>query len=519
MEGSIRRVVFDSRQPPSAVVVSELADAAYGCHIWPSALVLSKLISDGSSSGSGSDCVRVAGCRVIELGAGVGLVGLAAAVVGGASVTVLTDSGDHPHILRNLATSLSLNSTGSHHIQIPPQMHVSAASWADFETLRRLIATHGPFDVILGADVLYEPAAFEDLVATVAFLLRNASPAAVFYTSYQERSARRQASLSASLPDKPERTTVQLEIGEEGNTSTFTLCSLIPGHHETQALDLYLTAGEEIALTCTGNCTVDLIGNHVAIAEEHDHDHDDEDLDDEEIDDEDIDDEDEDGLMDLVEGEDDEDDEEGDEDDDEEGDDDEEDDDEEDEDEDEEDDEEIDEEELLKALGKRKIGGVDGKTGLKKAKIVELPDDAEETKPKKHEEKKKPEHHQEKKPEQHQEKKKPEQHQDKKAAPAKHTLPSGVVVEDTTVGEGAVATKGSKVSVRYIGRLTNGKTFDSNTKGAPFTFKLGSGNVIPGWDVGVAGMKVGGSRTLTIPPAQAYGKRGAPPDIPPHSTL
>ncbi|KAJ2795485.1 peptidylprolyl isomerase fpr3, partial [Coemansia helicoidea] len=67
--------------------------------------------------------------------------------------------------------------------------------------------------------------------------------------------------------------------------------------------------------------------------------------------------------------------------------------------------------------------------------------------------------------------------------------------------------------------LTNGKVFDKNTKGKPFWFRLGAGEVIKGWDVGIVGMKKGGERRLTIPAAMAYGKRGAPPDIPPNATL
>jgi len=75
-----------------------------------------------------------------------------------------------------------------------------------------------------------------------------------------------------------------------------------------------------------------------------------------------------------------------------------------------------------------------------------------------------------------------------------------------------------KVSMRYVGKLPNGKIFDSNTKGKPFTFKLGVGEVIKGWDEGVAGMKVGGERLLIIPPSLGYGNRKLD-GIPPNSTL
>ena len=108
----------------------------------------------------------------------------------------------------------------------------------------------------------------------------------------------------------------------------------------------------------------------------------------------------------------------------------------------------------------------------------------------------------------------------KEASNNKKTLPSGLVIEDGKVGNGPRAKNGKKVCVRYIGKLaSNGKIFDSNTKGSPFTFRLGAGDVIKGWDLGVQGMNVGGTRILTIPPKLAYGARGAPPDIPKNATL
>lgn len=100
-----------------------------------------------------------------------------------------------------------------------------------------------------------------------------------------------------------------------------------------------------------------------------------------------------------------------------------------------------------------------------------------------------------------------------------HTLPSGLVIEDKTPGTGARAKNGKRVSVRYVGKLMNGKVFDSNTSGKPLKFMVGRGEVIKGWDMGVNGMQVGGVRRLKIPPALAYGKQGAPPDIPKNATL
>ncbi|MGZ4866022.1 MAG: FKBP-type peptidyl-prolyl cis-trans isomerase [Candidatus Angelobacter sp.] len=87
-------------------------------------------------------------------------------------------------------------------------------------------------------------------------------------------------------------------------------------------------------------------------------------------------------------------------------------------------------------------------------------------------------------------------------------------------GTGALAQAGKKVSVHYTGWLTDGKKFDSSVdRGEPFSFNLGAGMVIKGWDEGVAGMKVGGKRQLRIPSDLAYGPNGRPPVIPPAATL
>jgi FKBP-type peptidyl-prolyl cis-trans isomerase len=93
--------------------------------------------------------------------------------------------------------------------------------------------------------------------------------------------------------------------------------------------------------------------------------------------------------------------------------------------------------------------------------------------------------------------------------------------EDIKVGTGAVAEAGKSVTVHYTGWLTDGKKFDSSKDhGQPFTFQLGAGQVIKGWDQGVAGMKVGGQRKLTIPPSLGYGAAGAGGGlIPPNATL
>ncbi len=100
------------------------------------------------------------------------------------------------------------------------------------------------------------------------------------------------------------------------------------------------------------------------------------------------------------------------------------------------------------------------------------------------------------------------------------TLPSGLRFEDITVGTGPSPTKGKIVTVHYTGTLTNGSKFDSSRdRGQPFNFVIGVGQVIQGWDEGVASMQVGGRRTLYIPAALGYGVRGYPPIIPGNSEL
>ncbi|GAA5851148.1 hypothetical protein JCM9279_000339 [Rhodotorula babjevae] len=108
--------------------------------------------------------------------------------------------------------------------------------------------------------------------------------------------------------------------------------------------------------------------------------------------------------------------------------------------------------------------------------------------------------------------------EEKKAGPKTQVIAGGLEVTDSKVGTGAAAKSGNKVGMRYIGKLENGKVFDSNTKGAPLTFTLGRGQVIKGWDLGVAGMQVGGERKLKIPAKLAYGNQKIA-GIPANSTL
>lgn len=106
----------------------------------------------------------------------------------------------------------------------------------------------------------------------------------------------------------------------------------------------------------------------------------------------------------------------------------------------------------------------------------------------------------------------------KVTGPAK-SMAGGLQYWDIKVGKGPTATSGKTVTVNYTGWLTNGQKFDSSIGREPFSFRLGSGEVIKGWDEGVAGMKVGGKRQLRIPASLGYGAQGAGGVIPPNATL
>jgi FKBP-type peptidyl-prolyl cis-trans isomerase FkpA len=107
-----------------------------------------------------------------------------------------------------------------------------------------------------------------------------------------------------------------------------------------------------------------------------------------------------------------------------------------------------------------------------------------------------------------------------RATSAQSGVAAQLVVRDVTLGTGAEAKAGDNVRIHYVGTLADGTEFDSSRKrGIPFEFRLGSGQVIKGFDRGVVGMKVGGKRQLTIPPELGYGRKGAPPLIPPRATL
>ncbi|OAQ33787.1 hypothetical protein K457DRAFT_106407 [Linnemannia elongata AG-77] len=340
---------------------------------------------------------------------------------------------------------------------------------------------------------------------------------------------------------KPGRTSLRVSV----NNKSQVLCSLIPGSVDQQKLDVAFAEGEEITFSVTGDNVVHLSGNYLPDTgaqdgDEDDYDEDDDDMyggydqdddgnivisqgtkrladligdedededseddpdftgeDDEEDEDDSDDDDDEESSNPYaaqVEG--DEDDSEEDEDDDEEEDDEEnggdDDDDEDDDDDDEDEDDSEDDEDEEPEPVKKEAAPATKKQKVSEEKAIPIKPKQEATPVKVKEEPKKAH---------------------------KKTLPNGLVIEDTKAGEGARAKSGKKIGMRYIGRLENGKVFDKNTSGKPFSFKLGAGEVIKGWDLGIQGMQLNGERRLTIPPALAYGSQGAPPDIPRNATL
>lgn len=115
------------------------------------------------------------------------------------------------------------------------------------------------------------------------------------------------------------------------------------------------------------------------------------------------------------------------------------------------------------------------------------------------------------------EKKKQKAAEEKKGG-AYQELAGGVKIRDVKTGDGKAAKNGARVSMRYVGKLQNKQIFDQNVKGKPFAFKLGAGDVIKGWDVGVAGMQIGGEREIIVPPVMGYGSQKIS-GIPPNSTL
>ncbi|KAI8602805.1 hypothetical protein EDD21DRAFT_303196, partial [Dissophora ornata] len=284
---------------------------------------------------------------------------------------------------------------------------------------------------------------------------------------------------------KPGRSSVRVTVDKK----TFVLCSLIAGKVEQQTLDLVFTEGESITFSVSGENSVHLSGNYLPDDEGMDFEDDDEmDMDMDEDEDEDEDDEDE-------------------------------------------DEDEEDEQDDNVIVSEEKAAPVKAKEAAKKEAAPKKDEPKKEAAAKKEAPKKEaakkeePKKEAAKKEEPKKEaakKEEPKKEAAKKEEPKKDNkkvLANGLVIEDVKVGTGAAAKSGKKIGMRYVGRLTNGKVFDKNTSGKPFSFNLGRGEVIKGWDLGIQGMMLGGERRLTIPPALAYGAQGAPPDIPRNATL
>lgn len=289
------------------------------------------------------------------------------------------------------------------------------------------------------------------------------------------------------------------DIDDDEEIEEFVLCTLSPKVQFQQTIDFTISPNEEVHFVVTGSYPVHLTGNYV----EHPADDEDDFDSDEEDYYEDDEDEynltpDEDELIDIEELE---------------------------------DASDIEEKitELVEADMKRKRSAEEAddnkktkkaKDNKKEEKKVTFTKELEQgpTPSKKDKKEKKKEEKKEKKKEEKKEEKadKKEEKKDKKFPT--NTLLGGVVTEDRKVGSGAGAKSGNKVGIRYIGKLKNGKVFDKNTSGKPFVFNLGKGECIKGFDLGVAGMAVGGERRVIIPAKMGYGSQ-ALPGIPANSEL
>ncbi|KAJ1790284.1 peptidylprolyl isomerase fpr3 [Coemansia sp. RSA 2399] len=306
------------------------------------------------------------------------------------------------------------------------------------------------------------------------------------------------AALGLTLTDEQRTSVVATVDGKD-----FVLCSLTPGKIEQQPLDLWMTEGEEITFESNGNNEIHLTGNFVYEDEE---------------------DEDEDGpcdfnyekfdpaelqemvaeglidpnrLLDLASSDEEEEDEDYDS-----------------------EDAEVDDRIIELTAAEEQMLEDEGETSSSDNEEVEQQPKkkpVKEVKIKKQAEKKRKEAEAEEEDAEASAKKAKKEKKEKAVAPLK--LQGGVVAEVKEEGTGQGVKKGARVGMYYIGKLTSGRVFDKNVKGKPLWFRLGAGEVIKGWDVGIVGMMKGGERRLTIPAAMAYGKRGAPPDIPANATL
>ncbi|KAI8372720.1 uncharacterized protein BYT42DRAFT_577760 [Radiomyces spectabilis] len=259
------------------------------------------------------------------------------------------------------------------------------------------------------------------------------------------------------------RCSVRVKVDEKD----FVLCTLIPGKIEQQLLNIGFVEGEEIIFTVTGQNTVHLTGNYEL------------DFDAESV----SEDEDDKTLMNVPEG--------------------------------------IDPQKIAAYLN----GDIDSDDMVSDEEDAEAPElvAAEEEKKEKKEvaNQKKRTAETEEEATEAPKKQKTEgakKQNEKKAKVVTTKLQNGLVLQDVEAGEGRSAKKGNRIGIRFIGKLQNGKIFDKNVEGKPFEFVLGRSEVIRGLDEGIMGMKLGGKRKLTIPPALGYGKRGSA-RIPKNATL